>query len=710
MPELEMLELSKSYGDLHALREMSLTVTAGEIVGFVGSNGAGKTTAMRIAVGVLAADGGEVRWDGRPVDLSISRRMGYMPEERGLYPRMRVGHQLAYLARLHGRSTDEADASVRRWTEVLGISGRVDDEVQKLSLGNQQRVQLCAALVADPDILILDEPFSGLDPVAVDVMSRVLRERADAGVPVLFSSHQLDLVERLCDRVGIIKEGSMVAVGTIDDLRTRGGLRWQVDGPPAALGWPDPRPRGPGGEQRGHPHRRRGRGRVGAVGPGPAAGRAGGRSRRRVRPGPPAPRRAVPGRGQRHQPPGDRRRHGTGGGRVSTLETIRLVAGREVATRIRSRAFLWTTGILLVAIVGGGVVLDLALGSSSATTVAVTPQTESLAQPIQELARGSGQSVDVVRVPDDAAAETAVRDEDVDAALTGDPPDFTVVVRTEPEPAQYAMFTVLRQQAALGSVVSELGGDPAAVSEQLASATPDVRALDPAPERDGGQIAAGYVAGILLFLALQTTAQLVAQGVVEEKSTRVVELLLSTIRPWQLMAGKVLGIGAIGLAQVVVVIGAAAGTALALGLLDTSSLDLGTTVVWALAWFALGFVTFSLALAALASLVSRQEDVASVTAPVLLLMIIPYVIGISIAPWDPTNTIVVVLSYVPFAAPLVMPMRIALGTVETWQVLASFALSAALVPVLVWAAGRIYSNAVLRTGARVSLRDALRTR
>ncbi len=232
-----MVSLDKSYGEVHALRGMSLTVGSGEIVGFVGSNGAGKTTAMRIAVGVLAADSGEVRWDGRPVDLTVSRRIGYMPEERGLYPRMRVGHQLGYLARLHGRSANEADQSVRRWTEVLGIAGRVDDEVQKLSLGNQQRVQLCAALVSDPDILILDEPFSGLDPVAVDVMSRVLRERADAGVPVLFSSHQLDLVERLCDRVGIIKEGSMVAVGAIEELRTRGGLRWQVDGPPAALGW-----------------------------------------------------------------------------------------------------------------------------------------------------------------------------------------------------------------------------------------------------------------------------------------------------------------------------------------------------------------------------------------------------------------------------------------------------------------------------------------
>ena len=238
MPTLELVNLDKSYGDIHALRDMSLAVESGEIFGFVGSNGAGKTTAMRIAVGVLAADAGTVQWAGRPVDLAVSRRIGYMPEERGLYPRMRVGSQLRYLARLHGRTQEQAEEAVQRWTQVLGISSRLDDEVQKLSLGNQQRVQLCAALVFEPDILILDEPFSGLDPVAVDVMSQVLRDRADAGVPVLFSSHQLDLVERLCDRVGIIKEGSMVAIGSIDELRSRGGLRWQVEGPPADAGWP----------------------------------------------------------------------------------------------------------------------------------------------------------------------------------------------------------------------------------------------------------------------------------------------------------------------------------------------------------------------------------------------------------------------------------------------------------------------------------------
>ena len=393
---------------------------------------------------------------------------------------------------------------------------------------------------------------------------------------------------------------------------------------------------------------------------------------------------------------------------MSALETIRLVAGREVATRIRSKAFLWTTGVLVAAIVAGGVVLDLALGSSSATSVAVTPQTAALEQALEDVARANDETVTVVRVADDAAAEAAVRDEDADAALTGSPADFTVVVRSQPDPQQYAMLTVLRQQAALSAAVTELGGDPAQVAAQLASATLTVKALDAAPERDGGQIAAGYIAGILLFLALQTTAQLVSQGVVEEKSTRVVELLLSTIRPWQLMAGKVLGIGLIGLLQVVLVTGAAAGTALALGLLDTSSLDLGTTIAWALVWFVVGFVTYSSALAALASLVSRQEDVASVTAPVLVVMVIPYMIGISIAPWDPTNPIVVALSFIPFAAPMVMPIRIALGTVETWEVLVSLGLSLAVIPLLVWGAGRIYSNAVLRTGARVSLREALR--
>ena len=234
MPSLTLDRLNKTFGTVRALTDLTFSVDGGEIFGFVGSNGAGKSTAMRIVLGVLAADSGDVRWNGSSIDVRTRRNIGYMPEERGLYPRMKVGDQLVYLARLHGMDTVAARRSMEHWTEVLGIDGRRGDEVLKLSLGNQQRVQLAAALVHEPVILVLDEPFSGLDPVAVDVMSGVLREQAAAGVPVMFSSHQLDLVERLCDRVGIIKSGSIVAIGGIDELRETDNRRWLIDGEPAA--------------------------------------------------------------------------------------------------------------------------------------------------------------------------------------------------------------------------------------------------------------------------------------------------------------------------------------------------------------------------------------------------------------------------------------------------------------------------------------------
>src|SRR4051794_14833138 len=186
--------------------------------GFVGPNGAGNTTTMRIVMGVLEPDAGEVRWRGEPLSFGVRSRFGYMPEERGLYPKMRVRAQLAYLASLHGAAPDAAD----RWIERLGLSERAGDRVEELSLGNQQRVQLAAALVHEPEVLVLDEPFSGLDPVGVDVLSGVLNDYAATGVPVIFSSHQLELVERLCEAVAIIKDGRVVASGTVDELRGPG--------------------------------------------------------------------------------------------------------------------------------------------------------------------------------------------------------------------------------------------------------------------------------------------------------------------------------------------------------------------------------------------------------------------------------------------------------------------------------------------------------
>ena len=241
---LELMGLRRSFDDVVALDDVSFAVPEGSIVGFVGPNGAGKTTAMRIALGVLEPDAGEVRWHGEPVDARVRRRFGYMPEERGLYPKMRVREQLVYLARLHGLPAGYAARRADEIVATMGVEERAGDRVESLSLGNQQRVQLAAALVHEPDALVQDEPFSGLDPVGVDVLAGVLRRQAqNHGVPVVFSSHQLDLVERLCDAVVLIDRGRIVASGTIDELRAsraRRLLRVEVVG--AADGWYDALP------------------------------------------------------------------------------------------------------------------------------------------------------------------------------------------------------------------------------------------------------------------------------------------------------------------------------------------------------------------------------------------------------------------------------------------------------------------------------------
>lgn len=239
MALLELKGVDALYGRVRALRGVTINVDQSEVVALIGSNGAGKTTTMRIVLGVLLADAGEVRWAGSPIGFETRRRIGYMPEERGLYPKMRIGEQLTYLAQLHGADSAAASQSTKRWLERFGLKDRARDELQKLSHGNQQRVQLAAALVFDPVILILDEPFAGLDPEAVDGMSDVLHERAAAGIPVVFSSHQLELVERICQRVAIIQRGHLVACGTVDELRGQGPERMWIDAPAAPAAWAD---------------------------------------------------------------------------------------------------------------------------------------------------------------------------------------------------------------------------------------------------------------------------------------------------------------------------------------------------------------------------------------------------------------------------------------------------------------------------------------
>ncbi len=225
---LEISQLAKSYGDIVALTDATFTVEPERLVGFVGPNGAGKSTTMRSIFGLVAPDHGTISWKGKPAEHASRRQFGYLPEQRGLYPKMKIGDQVSYFAQLKGVSPREAQTKTSTILEMLDLGDRVSDPLEALSHGNQQRVQLAVALVHEPELLILDEPFNGLDPVAVSVLRDVLRQRATEGAAVLFSSHQLDLVEQLCDDVVVIARGEIQATGTVRDVRRSTGTQLAV--------------------------------------------------------------------------------------------------------------------------------------------------------------------------------------------------------------------------------------------------------------------------------------------------------------------------------------------------------------------------------------------------------------------------------------------------------------------------------------------------
>jgi ABC-2 type transport system ATP-binding protein len=223
---LRLSDLHKRYDDVVALDGCSFDVERGQLLGFLGPNGAGKTTAMRSVFSLVVPDSGSVSWDGAPVDAETRLRFGYMPEQRGLYPRMKIKDQLTYFGRLHGMERGAATSASQTWLENLGLGERADSRLEELSHGNQQRVQLAAALVHDPELLILDEPFSGLDPLGVEAMAKLLQTRADEGAAVVFSSHQLDIVEDLCEEVVVINRGGIVLSGPVAELRARSPHRY----------------------------------------------------------------------------------------------------------------------------------------------------------------------------------------------------------------------------------------------------------------------------------------------------------------------------------------------------------------------------------------------------------------------------------------------------------------------------------------------------
>jgi ABC-2 type transport system permease protein len=389
------------------------------------------------------------------------------------------------------------------------------------------------------------------------------------------------------------------------------------------------------------------------------------------------------------------------------VQAVQLVAAREVTTRLRSKAFRISTAVTLILLIGFAVVMKF-VGHSADATIGLTGPSTALEQPLKASSKSIGQNLDTRSVPDEAAGRAQVSDGSLDALLVVDGGRLRVVVKKNLSDNLRNAFNVLASQVTLSQEIQRLGGDPAKVAADVAQARPEVTSLEPPYPYQPQQLAIGIIAGILIYLSLMINGQSVAQGVVEEKSSRVVELLLATIRPWQLMAGKVAGIGLVGLIQMAIIGGVGLIAGKVIGVLTISASAALGTVIWLVVWFLLGFVTYSLVFAALAALVSRQEDVGGVTAPALMFVVLGYVLGISILPSDPGNRVCEILSVIPVFAPTMMPMRLAMGGVPGWEAALAVLLALITIPALVWLSGRIYRNAVVRSGARVKLKDALR--
>lgn len=394
---------------------------------------------------------------------------------------------------------------------------------------------------------------------------------------------------------------------------------------------------------------------------------------------------------------------------MNTFGAIALVAGREIRTRLLSKATIIATVVVVVLIVGGVLALSLLLArqDSSATQVGMAQETASLTPVLEQTAGQAGMDLEVVAVEADAA-EPQVLDGDLAAHLSGPPAAPVVAVDGIPDVQLMSAITNATQQYALTELVTSLGGDPAQAQSELARAVPTLQVIESGTDLDPIRIVVAFVVVSLLLFALLQTTQMIAMGVVEEKVSRVVEILLATIRPGVLMAGKVLGIGVVGVVQVSLFATAGALSAFATGLLDGVQVNIAASLGWLLVWFVLGFGLYAVLVGGVAALVSRQEDIGSVTTPLFILMMAPFYLGIWLVPSNPDSLLVRVLSQIPFFAPFMMPPRQAFTEVPATDLVVAVVGALVLIPVLIWLGGCIYSRAVLTTGGRMKLREALR--
>lgn len=396
------------------------------------------------------------------------------------------------------------------------------------------------------------------------------------------------------------------------------------------------------------------------------------------------------------------------------MRRIALVTRREVVAGLTKKPFIIATAIMLVLIVAGAFVAEyFASQTAEETAVRTIGVTEDVAE-LAPLIRASGEALGVTIETEDVAgrtaAETALADESIDAFLSGSTDDLHLLFQSATIVAITQAVTSAAQTQALSGEITSLGGDPALVARAVQGATPTISFVEDPAAIEGPQYFVAMISVALLFFALINSGSQIAIGVVEEKSSRVVEILLATLRPSQLFAGKVIGNGIVGLLQVLLYALAFLLVAAVTGALAELEVNLGSQFAWLLVWFLLGFALYAVLWGSLASLVSRQEDIGTITAPVTILMLVPFYTAVFMVPTNPDGAAVRVLSQIPFFAPFMMPMRTGFSTVPLWELITAVAFCLVAIPLLVWLAAKVYHRGVLHTGARLTVREALTRR
>lgn len=400
------------------------------------------------------------------------------------------------------------------------------------------------------------------------------------------------------------------------------------------------------------------------------------------------------------QPPGNSRA-------VRPMTAVRLVAQRELNTRLRTRSFVIGTAVILL-VLAGYLLLQASLFSDmDKKEVGLAGQAAGIEAPLRAQAEELGQDIETTQVSSVEAAREQVENGDLDAMISGSGADLQVLVKSELDQELQILLNSISQNEVLSAKLAEAGVNPSQVLSEVGAAQVSVTTIEPEDPERGQRMAIGLIMVFLLYMSIITYGSLVAQGVVEEKASRVVEILLSTVRPWHLLLGKVIGLGLVGLSQLLILAGAGLVMASATGVLTLSGVAM-SAILWGLLWYLLGFFLYATIFAGAGSLVSRQEDVQSVVTPVSMVLIIGFIVGLNLMIQDPEGTGTEVLSMIPLLSPVLMPGRIAAGSVAGWEIAVSILLTAATVALFTWLSGKVYRNAVLRTGSRVKLSDALR--